>query len=64
MMIDPPIDKLIEKTKCKYALVCLITKRARILYDKHQSLLEDIDVKGISYAAQEIYHDKVYMQEE
>lgn len=64
MMNQPPIDDLVEKAKCKYALVCLITKRARMLYDKRANLLEDSGVKAISYAAAEVYHNKVIMSEE
>ena len=39
MMIDPPIDKLIEKIGCKYALVCVTAKRARYLLDKRSEML-------------------------
>ena len=39
MMIDPPIDKLVDKVGCKYALVCLLTKRARHLLDKKADML-------------------------
>lgn len=34
MMIDPPIDKLVDKIGCKYALVIVTAKRARFLLDK------------------------------
>ena len=59
MLIQPPIDKLIDKIGSKYALVLLVTKRARQLYDKRANLIEDADVKAITYAAEEIYNDKV-----
>ena len=61
MLIHPPIDKLIDKVGSKYALVCLVTKRARQLYDKHLALIEDINVKPITYAAEEVYNGKVTM---
>ena len=64
MMNNPPIDGLVEKTKSRYALVTLITKRARMLYDKRAILLEDSGIKAISYAAAEVYHGKVIMVEE
>lgn len=64
MMNHPPIDELVEKTHSKYALVCLITKRARMLYDKRAALLETGGIKAISYAAAEVYNDKVVMVEE
>jgi DNA-directed RNA polymerase omega subunit len=63
-MIDPPIDKLIEKTGCKYTLVCMLAKRARILADKRPNLSEETGMKPISFAADEVYDEKVYAQEE
>ena len=62
MMIDPPIDKLIKKAECRYALVCGIAKRARQLETQYPELLEENKVKAISYAAQEVYEDKVVIK--
>lgn len=59
MIIDPPIDKLITKVGCKYALVCLISKRARFLADKKPDVVKDADSTPVSYAAQELYADKI-----
>lgn len=28
MMVYPPIDKLIKKAECRYALTCAVAKRA------------------------------------
>ncbi|MDR1092593.1 MAG: DNA-directed RNA polymerase subunit omega [Clostridiales bacterium] len=64
MLIQPPIDKLIDKVGSKYALVCLVTKRARQLYDKRLNLIEDTDVKAVTYASEEIYNGKVLWTEE
>ena len=66
MLVDPPIDKLVEKIGCKYALVCLVTKRAR---DIQQKLGDDTSSMGpdfnpISYAAHEIYDGTVSMDGE
>ena len=58
MMIEPPIDKLIKKTPCRYALVCGLAKRARELSATHAKELEESGMKAISYAAQEIYDGK------
>lgn len=33
MLVDPPIDKLVEKVGNKYALVGLLSKRARNLME-------------------------------
>ena len=49
MMIDPPIDKLITKVGCKYALVSVTAKRARYLLDKRSEM----------YAAKELYDGRV-----
>ena len=66
MLVDPPIDKLVEKIGCKYALVCLVTKRAREL---QQKLGDDTSSMGpdfnpISYATKEVYNGTVEMSEE
>ena len=59
MMIDPPIDKMIDKVGCKYALVCLVTKRARQLLDKDGENLNNSGERAIAAAAREGYGDKV-----
>lgn len=59
MLIDPPIDKLIEKVGCKYALVCLVAQRARTLEDKKADFLAQTETNPISYAAKEVYEGKV-----
>ena len=58
MMIDPPIDKLVDKVGCKYALVCLVTKRSRYLLDKKAEMLDAENLRAVSYAAQEVYSGK------
>ncbi len=66
MLIDPPIDKLVEKVGCKYALVCLVTKRARELQQKlgDESSSLNADFNPISYAAHEIYDGTVVISDE
>ena len=59
MMIDPPIDKLVEQVGCKYALVSLITKRSRFLLEKKADMLEAQNMRAVSYAAHEVYDGKV-----
>ena len=59
MMIDPPIDKLGDKVDCKYALVAVMTKRARYLLDKKSEMLESTGQRAISVAAKEVYEGKV-----
>lgn len=59
MMIEPPIDKMIEQVGCKYALVCLVTKRARQLLDKDAESLSNSAEKAIAFAAREVRSGKV-----
>lgn len=59
MMIEPPIDKLVEKIGCKYALVCLITKRTRFMLDKKPEVVEDSGETAVTYVAKEVYEGKV-----
>lgn len=59
MLIDPPIDKLITKVGCKYALVCLVAQRARFLEDKKLDTIKELGDNPISYASKEVYEDKV-----
>lgn len=58
-MIDPPIDKLIKKTECRYALVCGVAKRARQLETQYSDMLEKSGMKAISLAAQEVFEGEV-----
>ncbi len=64
MMRDPPIDKLIKKAECRYALVCGVAKRARQLDSQYPEVLDEAGVKSISYAAKEIYDDKIVVRSE
>ena len=54
-MIDPPIDKLIKRAECRYALVVGIAKRAKQLLTQEEEMLKDTGQKPISVAAREIY---------
>jgi len=64
MLINPPIDKLVDKAECKYALVCLITKRSRFLLDKKPDMLEASEKSAVSYAAEEFLSDVIKMASE
>lgn len=63
-MVNPPIDKLIKKAPCRYALVSGLAKRARELSAVHGEELEKAHQKPISYAADEIYSGKVVIKVE
>ena len=58
-MIDPPVDKLIAKSKCRFALVCVVAKRAKELHAMEEEALEKSGLKAITYAAKEFYEDKI-----
>ena len=64
MMIDPPIDKLIKKAECRYALVCGVAKRARQLDAQYPELLQEAGMKSISYAAKAVYEYKLVIRSE
>ena len=61
MMIDPPIDKLIEKTPCRYALVCGLAKRAKELNATEAGEMDEKGEKPLSRAAHEIYDGKIVL---
>lgn len=58
-MIQPELDKILEKVDCRYTLVVEVAKRARQLVDKAQPLTEDVNPNPVSEAVDEIYADKV-----
>lgn len=64
MLVDPPIDKLVEKVGNKYALVGLLSKRARTLMEKRRDYLEHENIGAVSLAAKEVVDGKVEGVEE
>ena len=58
-MVDPPIDKLVETVGNKYALVGILSKRARTLMEKRHDYLEQEIVNAVSLAAHEVIDGKV-----
>lgn len=58
MMVYPPIDKLIKKAECRYALTCAVAKRARTIIAQEDAMLEETKQKPISIACEEIYEGK------
>ena len=62
MMIEPPIDELIKKTPCRYALASALGKRAKELLALESDELEKSNLKAISYAAKEIYDGKILIK--
>lgn len=64
MLVDPPIDKLVETVGNKYALVGLLSKRARTLMEKRTDFLEQENVNPVSLAAKEVIDGKIEGVEE
>ncbi len=64
MMIYPPIDELVKKTKGNiYVLCTVITKRAKEIETVRRAELADQDKKAISIACEEIYQGKIVPSE-
>ncbi len=59
MMTDPPIDKLIKKAECRYALTCAVARRTRELVTSESDTLAESGEKPISLACKEIYEGKI-----
>ena len=59
MMVDPPIEKLIKKAECRYALTVAVAKRSRELVTQDSQYLENSGMKPISLACKEIYEGKI-----
>lgn len=64
MLVDPPIDKMVETVGNKYALVSLLSKRARALMDKRHDYLEQEGINAVSLAAKEVVDGRVEGVEE
>lgn len=60
MMIEPPIDELVEKMDGnKYKLSIVMAKRAKELEKRIPAELEKSEKKAISIAADEIHQGKI-----
>lgn len=64
MLVDPPVDKLLEKVDCKYELCTLLSKRARYLMEKRPDYLESTEMHPVTLAAKEVCDDTVYAERE
>jgi DNA-directed RNA polymerase subunit omega len=54
MMIEPPINELLEKVDCRYTLAVEASKRAREIVAGAQPLIDTREVKPLSIAIEEI----------
>lgn len=64
MLVDPPIDKLLEKTECRYMLACGVAKRARQLMQQSPEMFQNNKVKPLSVAAHEVYEGTVVIKKD
>jgi len=58
MLLEPPIDKLIKKAECRYALTCAVAKRAREIATSTEETGEQLKENPITIACKEIYEGK------
>ncbi|NLL56740.1 MAG: DNA-directed RNA polymerase subunit omega [Clostridiales bacterium] len=61
-MVNPPIDKLIKKAPCRYALVVALAKRAKEITAMAKNDEGQPKKKPISQAAEEIYNNKIIIE--
>lgn len=58
MIHQPPIDKLVEIIGCKYALACIVSKRARQIMDQ-PLIYSSTNLKAVTQAAEEIMQGRL-----
>lgn len=56
-MLEPSVDKLVEKVDSKYSLVVIAAKRARQLLDGEKPLINPHSNKYVGIALEEIASD-------
>lgn len=54
-MTNPNIQQLLEKTDCRYTLVCEVSKRARQLVGGSQPLIDTKETKPVSISIEEVH---------
>lgn len=59
MLFEPPIDKLVNKAGCRYAVAVIVGARAKVLENKIPTLLNGSANAAIDYAANELFKGEV-----
>ncbi len=59
MLFEPPIDLLVEKVGCRYAVAVIVGARAKDLENKIPTLLNGSANLAIDYAANEVAQGEV-----
>ncbi len=63
-MIEPSLIELLKKVDSRYALVVMVSKRARQLIQGDKPLINKPGLKAVSLAINEINNDLVYISNE
>jgi len=63
-MIEPPIDKLISKVGSKFALACVVSKRAHMIAEKNPADPDLTNSTILTRAAQEFMDGEVEIAKE
>jgi len=59
MLFEPPIDELVKKAGCRYAVAVIVGARAKDLENKIPTLLNGSANLAINYAATEVFNGEV-----
>ncbi len=59
MLVDPPMEQLLDKATCAYELAVLVSKRANQLVEGGQPMVGDEAANAVSLACREIAQGKV-----
>ena len=64
MMLDPPMNKLLEQIPSRYMLVNVVAQRARQIASEAEDAGIPLDDKPVSIAIREVAEGKVNLNEE
>lgn len=59
MLFEPPIDELVKKAGCRYAVAVIVGARAKDLENKIPTLLNGSANLAINHAATEVFNGEV-----
>lgn len=59
MLFEPPIDKLVKRAGCRYAVAVIVGARAKDLENKIPALLNGSANLAINHAAEELFKGEV-----
>ena len=62
-MIDPPLDKVLEKVDCRYTLVSIVAKRARQIVAENSNSDNEFDIKPVSLAIDDLMNNFIHYKQ-